>query len=144
MRHKEWELCELSALRLISVWHLHCCCCCWCCCCWACHMRVSVDIFNQERFHIWKMLMKKLKKKEKEKLYVRWEGLNLTSLTNKLKWIVEENHASNEKFSSVNLICTKQANMCQQTLTIIQQPFQKLKAQPWKERERWCHKLNSY
>ncbi len=28
-----------------------------------------------------------------------------------------------KKFSSVNLTCTKQANMCQQTLTIIQQPF---------------------
>ncbi len=34
-------------------------------------MRVSVDIFNQERFHIQKMSVKKLKKKEKEKLYVR-------------------------------------------------------------------------
>ncbi len=34
-------------------------------------MRVSADIFNQERFHIQKMLVKKLKKKEKEKLYVR-------------------------------------------------------------------------
>jgi len=34
-------------------------------------MRVSADIFNQERFHIQKVLMKKLKKKEKKKLYVR-------------------------------------------------------------------------
>jgi len=41
-----WELCELSALRHVPVWHLHCCCCCWCCCCWACCMRVSADIFN--------------------------------------------------------------------------------------------------
>ncbi len=72
---KEWGLCELSASRHISVWHLHCCCCCWCCCCWACHMRVSADIFNQERFHIQKLWVKKLKKKEKKKLYVRWEGL---------------------------------------------------------------------
>jgi len=39
-------------------------------------MRVSADIFNQERFHIWKVLMKKLKKKEKEKLYVRWGVYN--------------------------------------------------------------------
>ncbi len=29
-------------------------------------MRVSAEIFNQERFHIQKMMMKKLKKKEKE------------------------------------------------------------------------------
>jgi len=34
-------------------------------------MRVSVDIFNQERFHIQKVSMKKLKKKEKEKSYMR-------------------------------------------------------------------------
>jgi len=34
-------------------------------------MRVSADIFNQERFHIQKMLMKKLKKKEKKKSYMR-------------------------------------------------------------------------
>ncbi len=42
---KEWVLCELSALRYVPVWHLHCCCC-WCCCCWACCTKVSVDIFN--------------------------------------------------------------------------------------------------
>ncbi len=71
MHCKEWGLCELSALRYIPVQHLHCCCC-WCCCCWACHTRVSADIFNQERFHIQKLWVKKLKKKEKEKLYVRW------------------------------------------------------------------------
>ncbi len=29
-------------------------------------MRVSAEIFNQERFHIRKMTVKKLKKKEKE------------------------------------------------------------------------------
>ncbi len=34
-------------------------------------MRVSADIFNQERFHIQKMSVKKLKKKEKKKLYMR-------------------------------------------------------------------------
>ena len=34
-------------------------------------MRVSADIFNQERLHIQKMLMKKLKKKEEKKSYVR-------------------------------------------------------------------------
>jgi hypothetical protein len=65
MHCKEWGPCELSALRHIPVWHLHCCCCCWCCCCWACCMRVSADIFNQERFHIQKLWVKKLKKKEK-------------------------------------------------------------------------------
>ena len=73
MHCKEWGLCELSALRYVSVWHLHCCCC-WCCYCRACCTRVSVDIFNQERFHIWKLSVKKLKKKEKKKLYVRWRG----------------------------------------------------------------------
>ena len=74
MHCKEQGLYELSALRHISVQHLHCCCC-WCCCCWACYMKVSADIFNQERFHIQKLWVKKLKKKEKEKLYVKWEGL---------------------------------------------------------------------
>ncbi len=74
MHCKEWGPCELSALRHISVWHLHCCCC-WCYCCWACCTRVSADIFNQERFHIQKLWVKKLKKKEKEKSYVRWEDL---------------------------------------------------------------------
>jgi len=49
-----------------------------------------------------------------------------------------------KKFSSVNLTHTKQANMCQQTLTIVQQSFQKLKAQPWRKRKRWCHELNLY
>jgi len=29
-------------------------------------MRVSAEIFNQKRFHIQKIMMKKLKKKEKE------------------------------------------------------------------------------
>ncbi len=29
-------------------------------------MRVSAEIFNQERFHIQKIMMKKLKKKEKK------------------------------------------------------------------------------
>ncbi len=72
---KEWGLCELSALRYIPVWHLHCCCC-WCCCCWACCMRVSVNIFNQERFHIQKLWVKKLKKKEEKKSYVRWGVYN--------------------------------------------------------------------
>jgi len=72
---KEWGPCELSASRHVLVWHLHCCCCCWCCCCWACHTKVSADIFNQERFHIQKLWVKKLKKKEKEKLYMRWGNL---------------------------------------------------------------------
>ncbi len=69
---------------------------------------------------------------------------------NSLHWQINSSELSEKttqamkKFSSVNLTHTKQANMCQQTLTIIQQPFQKLKAQPWRERKRWCHKLNSY
>jgi hypothetical protein len=59
------ELYKLSAQRHILVWHLHDDSCC-CCCCWACHTRVSAEIFNQERFHIQKMTVKKLKKKEKK------------------------------------------------------------------------------
>jgi len=74
MHCKEQEPCELSALRHVLIQHLHCCCC-WCCCCWACCTRVNADIFNQERFHIQKLWVKKLKKKEKEKLYVRWGDL---------------------------------------------------------------------
>ncbi len=49
MHHKEWGLCELSALRHIPVWHLHCCCC-WCCCCWACCTRVSAGISIKKGF----------------------------------------------------------------------------------------------
>ena len=47
-------------------------------------------------------------------------------------------------FLSTNLICMKWANMCQQTMTTVQQPFQTLKTQPWRKRKRWCHELNSY
>jgi hypothetical protein len=61
----KWGLYKLSAQRHILIQHLHDDCCCCCCCCWACHMRVSADIFNQERFHIQKMWVKKLKKKER-------------------------------------------------------------------------------
>jgi hypothetical protein len=80
--------------------------------------------------------------RKKRKLYVRWE------VYNSLHWQINssellENHASNEKNSSANLTCTKQANMCQQTLTIIQQPFQRLKAQPWRKERgdvmSWTH-----
>ncbi len=99
---------------------------------------------NQKRFHVQKLWMKKLKKKEKEKLYVRW------GIYNSLHWQISSSELSEEitqamkKFSSVNLTCTKRANTCQQTLTTVQQPFQRLKAQPWRKRKRWCHELNSY
>jgi len=136
---------QVVSLKTHTCMTLHNDCCCCCCCCWACHMRVSADIFNQERLHIQKMLMKKLKKKEEKKSYVRWE------VYNSLHWQVSSSEllkkttqAIKKKFSSANLTCTKQKNMCQQTLTIIQQPFQKLKAQPWRKRKRWCHKLNLY
>jgi len=65
---------KLSAQRHLLVQHLHDDSCC-CCCCWACCTRVSAEIFNQERFHIQKVMMKKLKKKEKEIWEKRWEGL---------------------------------------------------------------------
>jgi len=105
---KEWELCELSALRYVPVWHLHCCCC-WCCCCWTCHTRVSADIFNQEKFHIWKLWVKKLKKKEKERLYVRWEVYNSLHWQINSSELLKKTTQVMKKFSSVNLICTKQA-----------------------------------
>ncbi len=47
-------------------------------------------------------------------------------------------------FLSVNLTHMKKTNMCQQTMTITQQSFQTFKAQPWRERKKWCHELNSY
>jgi hypothetical protein len=131
----KWGPCELSALRYVSVWHLHCCCC-WCCCCWACCMRVSVDIFNQEKFHIWKLWVKKLKKKRKKKSYIRWGVYNSLHWQISLSELLKKTTQAMKKFSSVNLTCTKQSNTCQQTLTIIQQPFQRLKAQPWKERKK--------
>ena len=99
---------------------------------------------NQERFHIQKLWMKKLKKKEKKKLYVRW------GVYNSLHWQISSSELSEKitqamkKFSSANLTHTKQANTCQQTLTTVQQPFQKLRTQPWRKRKRWCHELNSY
>jgi len=58
--------------------------------------------------------MKKLKKKEKEK--------SSSELSKKTTQAMK-------KFSSANLTRTKQANTCQQTLTTVQQPFQRLKAQ---------------
>ncbi len=105
---KEQELCELSALRYIPVWHLHCCCC-WCCCCWACCMRVSADIFNQERFHIQKLWVKKLKKKEKKRLYVRWGVYNSLHWQINLSELLKETTQVMKKFSSANLTHTKQA-----------------------------------
>jgi len=111
MHCKEWGLCELSALRYVLVWQLHCCCC-WCCCCSACHMRVSADIFNQERFHIQKLWVKKLKKKEKEKLYVRWGVYNSLHWQISLSELLKKTTQAMKKFSSVNLTHTKQTNMC--------------------------------
>jgi len=43
------------------------------------------------------------------------------------------------KILSVNLTCTKWTNTCQQTMIIVQQSFQTLKAWPWRKRKRWCH-----
>jgi len=111
MHGKEWGLCELSALRHILIQHLHCCCC--CCCCWACCMRVSAEIFNQERFHIQKMTMKKLKKKEKEiwgEVYnsPHWQLVNCHLNCTKKKTMCQQAIRT----LSVNLTCTKQTNMC--------------------------------
>ncbi len=84
-------------------------------------------------------------RKKKKKSCTWGEGVY-----NSLHWQINSSELSEKitqamkKFSPVNLTCTKQKNMCQQTLTTVQQPFQKLKAQPWRKRKRWCHKLNSY
>jgi len=108
-RCREWGPCELSASRYVPVWHLHCCCC-WCCCCWTCCMRVSADISNQERFHIQKLWVKKLKKKEKEKLYVRWGVYNSLHWWVSLSELLEKTTQVMKKiFSSANLTRTKRA-----------------------------------
>jgi len=84
-------------------------------------------------------------RRKKKRSYMWDEGVY-----NSLHWWISSSELSEKitqamkKFSSANLTCTKQANMCQQTLTTVQQPFQRLKAQPWRERKKWCHKLNSY
>ena len=139
----KWEFYKLSAQRHMLIQHLHNDCCCCCCCCWACHMRVSTDILNQERFHIQKVSVKKLKKKERKKSYVRWESYNSLHWQINSSELLKKITQAMKKFSSANLICTKQANMCQQTLTIIWQPFQKLKAQPWRKKKddviSWTH-----
>ncbi len=84
-------------------------------------------------------------RRKKKKSHTWGEGVY-----NSLHWqissseLLEKTTQAMKKFSSANLTHTKQTNMCQQTLTIIQQPFQRLRAQPWRKRKRWCHKLNSY
>jgi len=69
--------------------------------------------------------------RRKKKKSCTWDEKN----DNSLYWQISSSELSEKitqamkKFSSANLICTKQANMCQQTLTTVQQPFQKLKTQ---------------
>ncbi len=105
MHHKEWGPCELSALRLISVQYLHCCCC-WCCCCWACHTRVSADISIKKDFTYKSCEWRSWRRKKK--LYVRW------GVYNSLHWQISSSELSEKitqamkKFSSANLICTRQ------------------------------------
>jgi len=69
--------------------------------------------------------------RRKKKKSCTWDE----KIYNSLYWQISSSELSEKitqamkKFSSANLICTKQANMCQQTLTTVQQPFQKLKTQ---------------
>jgi len=48
-----------------------------------------------------KVMSEEVEEERKKEVVCEVRGLYLTSLTNKLEWIVEENHASNEK----NFIC---------------------------------------
>ncbi len=83
-------------------------------------------------------------RRKKKKLYVRWGVYNSLHWQINSSELLEKTTQAMKKFSSANLTHTKQANTCQQTLTIIWQPFQRLKAQPWRRKKRWCHELNLY
>jgi len=69
---------------------------------------------------------------------------------NLLHWQVSSSELSDEttqamkKFSSANLTCIKQAKHVLTDIDNHATTFSKLKAQPWRKRERWCHELNSY
>ncbi len=92
-----------------------------------------------------KVVSKEVKEERKREVVCEMRGIY-----NSLHWQISSSELSEKimqamkKFSSVNLTHMKQANMCQQTLTTVQQPFHKLKAQPWRKKKKWCHKLNSY
>ncbi len=85
----------------------------------------------------WRRKRKRFEKKD-EKVY------------NSLHWQISWSELSKKtmcqqaiKILSKNLTCMKQTNMCQQTMTTVWQSFQTLRAQPWRKKKRWCHKLNS-
>ncbi len=94
--------------------------------------------YKRWQWRSWRRKKKRFEKKG-ERVYnlLHWQ-INWSELSKKIMC------QQAIKILSVNLICMKQTNMCQQTMTIIQQSFQTLKTQPWKERKKWCHELNSY
>ncbi len=69
---------------------------------------------------------------------------------NSLHWWINSSELSEKttqamkNFHLQTLSVQSGQNTCQQTLTTIQQSFQRLRAQPWRKRKRWCHELNSY
>ncbi len=69
---------------------------------------------------------------------------------NSLHWQVSLSELSDEttqamkKFSSANLTHMKRAKHVSTDIDNCATTFSKLKAQPWRKRERWCHELNSY
>jgi len=69
---------------------------------------------------------------------------------NSLHWQISSSELLNKitqamkKFSSANLTCTKQAKHVSTDINNCVTTFSKLKAQPWRERKRWCHELNLY
>jgi len=67
MHCTEWELYELSALRHIPVWHLHCCCCCGCCCC-TCHTRFSDETYASKGFSHTDDHVEEVKKEKKSQV----------------------------------------------------------------------------
>ena len=136
-RHTKQGLYKLSAQWHILVWHLHDDCCCCCCCCWADHTRVSADIFNQKRFHIQKMSMKKLKKKEKEKLYVRW------GVYNSLHWQINSSELLKEIFHLQTLLIQSKKTQVNRHWQLYNNLFRSLKHN-LEEKERgdvisWTH-----
>ncbi len=75
----------------------------------------------------WRRKKKKFEKKD-ERIYnsLHWQ-VNWSKLLKKTMC------QQAIKFLSINLICMKQTNTCQQIMTTVQQSFQTLKTQPWRK-----------
>ncbi len=76
---------------------------------------------NQREFHIQEVVMKRLKKKTKQKTTC-WQAIR--TLSTNLTWTTWKSHAD-KQFT-------------------VQCSFLLIKAQSWRKKRGWCHKLNSY